>query len=385
MRLYHGLTLAILLSFSSNTKGADDVTQPRMTPDNWLEISIDDAPIASSKRSLQQDTCACKDGNLQLIWKLQYQLPSQTSSFHGSSKSTCIKSDYPSSTSITIDDLSPVQVKNRTRITIGGTLNKRTVFKIKGWGSCYIDTSCSSELITGDQIGPFLVLAGSDCGNVPVKPTSSPVRKPTRQPSRKPTPVPKPRPTPVPKSKPTSIPNSKSTIPATKSPQAQKTPVPVTKRTEAPTPNLCVVSDRLEYSCGDPISVNFDYSRNSPSRVARTDDRIGIFPCYIDTYKQAEVWQWICGAPPQTSDKCSVPKSSGNIVFEKLPSYNDGGQAWPVTANYNKVGKFVNRCFKIVILRNDGEPYTPYCTSERITINENSKAGCSIRLFSPTD
>jgi hypothetical protein len=141
------------------------------------------------------------------------------------------------------------------------------------------------------------------------------------------------------------------------------------------------------FECGEPISIRFDYNKSDPRRKPRIGDRIGIYPCYINTtsFKRAEVWQWACGAPPKTPKTCTGPRWKGTVVFNKVPSYNHGGQRWPLTANYNKMLKLVNRCFRAVLVRNDGAPYSHVCHSDSFTVNDNSKPGCAIRLTSPTD
>ena len=141
----------------------------------------------------------------------------------------------------------------------------------------------------------------------------------------------------------------------------------------------------LTFACGEPIKLRFNYKLHKPVPAAKVDDRIGIYPCYITDFKRAEVWQWACGGPPNTPKTCTGPRTKGLVTFNKVPKYNHGGQVWPLTANYNKERKMVNHCFKVVIMRNDREPYTPVCHSPPITVHDNSKPGCAIRLKSPTD
>jgi hypothetical protein len=349
---------------------------------------------------------------------LRYELPSATSSFQGS-RTTCVQSDYPSSALLSVGKDATIIVSQRSKITIVGNFENRTMFNISKWGECYIDTSCDVPLIVGDKIGPFLLLGGNNCNvtsppvptKVPTKispsavPTIKGTKAPTKKPTNKETPNPTSlstslKPTPLPTSKkpivkptkaptpmPTTPPPSPSPTNLTSSPTIARTPLPTRARTPAPTMRTCVVTDKALYECADPITVTVDYSRQIPSEPARIDDRIAIFPCYITEYREADLWQWMCGAPPLVPKTCSRPRSSGTVIFNKLPNYNQGGQKWPLSANYNSDRKEVNRCFKIVILRNStsGGPYTPYCDSERFTINENSRPGCGFRLTSPTD
>ncbi|KAI2512833.1 hypothetical protein MHU86_1622 [Fragilaria crotonensis] len=163
--------------------------------------------------------------------------------------------------------------------------------------------------------------------------------------------------------------------------------------TPTPGPHCMTLVDRPNktYNCGDPITIRFNYTHHDPPLTARIDDRIGIYPCYISLkeLKEAEVWQWACGGPPKTPKTCSGPRSNGMVVFDKLPKYDNGGQRWPLTANYNSQRKEVNRCFRAVLMRNnnnnDGSPYSHICHTDFFTVNENSKPGCAIRLTSPTD
>jgi hypothetical protein len=163
--------------------------------------------------------------------------------------------------------------------------------------------------------------------------------------------------------------------------------------TRAPTPKpephcmTLVNRPNKTYNCGEPITLRFNYNNNDPPLTPRMGDRLGIYPCYINTtaFKRAEVWQWACGAPPLTPKTCSKTRSKGTVVFNKVPKYNHGGQVWPLTANHNKKLRLVNRCFRAVLVRNDGEPYSHICHSDSFTVNENSKPGCAIRLTSTTD
>lgn len=145
----------------------------------------------------------------------------------------------------------------------------------------------------------------------------------------------------------------------------------------------CIIPSKKVYQCGEPIEAFFNYEYSSPRQYARRADRIAIYPCYVDTFRSAELWQWGCGAPPATPSSCALPRSRGNVSFDRKPIYNGGVQIWPVAPNKRSNGN-VNRCFKVVILRSEISPYELYCQSAGFTITENSKAGCAIRASSPS-
>ena len=147
--------------------------------------------------------------------------------------------------------------------------------------------------------------------------------------------------------------------------------------------NICLFTSKKVYDCGEPIEATFNYAYYELRQYPRFTDRLAIYPCYVNTFRSAEVWQWGCGAPPATPASCVLPRSRGNVVFDKKPSYNGGDQMFPVAPNKRSNGK-VNRCFKVVILRSDTAPYERYCESPGFTIKENSKKGCAIRASSPS-
>lgn len=187
-------------------------------------------------------------------------------------------------------------------------------------------------------------------------------------------------PTAAPVPKPTRAP-----IPPVDQPINRITPSPISRFTQPPNAANCIVPESNLYECGDTIRATFNYASRTPKGLPRINDRIAIYPCYITSFKQAEVWQWACGGPPLTPQTCTGPRASGTVVFNRKPAYNGANAVWPISPNLRPDIKAVNRCFKLVIIRSDGQPYTQYCNSTRITINENSRQGCGYRLTSPTD
>jgi hypothetical protein len=151
--------------------------------------------------------------------------------------------------------------------------------------------------------------------------------------------------------------------------------------------NVCIIPSNTTYACGEPISALFNYAYRDPRLYPRFKDRIAIYPCYVNTYNDAEVWQWGCGAPPANPDSCLLPRSRGTVVFNGVPSYNGNTSAWPVAPNIRKSTGKVNRCFKIVILRSDDKPFFKYCESVgfNITVKDSNNPKCATRSSSPSD
>ncbi|KAI2512836.1 hypothetical protein MHU86_1625 [Fragilaria crotonensis] len=151
--------------------------------------------------------------------------------------------------------------------------------------------------------------------------------------------------------------------------------------------NTCIIPSNTTYECGEPISALFNYAYRDPRMYPRFTDRIAIYPCFVNTFNDAEVWQWGCGAPPANPVSCILPRSRGTVVFNGVPSYNGNTSAWPVAPNIRKSTGKVNRCFKIVILRSDNKPFYRYCESVgfTITVKGTSNPKCATRQSSPSD
>ena len=287
-----------------------------------------------------------------------YNSAGANSAYQDEDKATCRADTYPSNpTTITALDKSGnilgvfFDISDGVSFTVfaapGETLDSETTFAISGWDNgdggddCFIHTSCSQPLVQDDQIGPFIVTAGNDCF------TAAPTLPP--------------RPPPPPP-------------------------------TSAPTLPPCMEADKATYQCGEDISITFNFGGSDPLEEPRFNDWVGIYPCEVDVYKHAEVWQWTCGLPPATpaNDMCvNGPQSEGVILFDSLPSYNDfGPHVWPVAPFYTDDDRtMINRCFKAVLVREDGPSVPPYitvCECATFNITENDGAGCAIRATSPS-
>jgi hypothetical protein len=143
------------------------------------------SPTSPSVIDISKNICT-GNGNIKTL-RLRCDLPSSTSSIQGNS-STCIESNYPDNVNIEVlgDTLNDISDGFRIHLWGWPALDDRTEFNISGWGTCYIDTSCSVPLVIGDKIGPFLVLNGTVAPPETPKPSKSPRRIPTPRPTRPP-------------------------------------------------------------------------------------------------------------------------------------------------------------------------------------------------------
>jgi len=247
-------------------------------------------------------------------------------------KASCRADTYPATTTLTVMDkkgkiYETINISDGEPFTIGVDydLDSETHFDISDYGDYFIHTSCSVPLVPGDQIGPFFVYAGNDCTYQPQEPE-------------------------------------------------------------------CIVPDKASYTCGEAITVSWDLSQSDDGTgtafSALMDDWIGIYACDVtaDKYYHAELWKWSCGSNP--NQPACTATTSGNIVFDSLPSYNSNGpHSWPIAPYIIAATGEVNTCFKAVILRNDGPSVPPYvgmCESTTFEIlADDTVAGCSVRPSSP--
>jgi hypothetical protein len=300
---------------------------------------------------IPDDCIICDQENKQRPDELSfiYNSTGANSAYQDENKATCRADTYPSNpTTITALDKSGnvlgvfLDISDGDSFTVfaadGDTLDAETTFAISGWDNgdggddCFIHTSCSQPLVQDDQIGPFIVTAGNDCF--------------TRAPTLPPRPPPPPP-------------------------------------TSAPSLPPCMEADKATYECGESISVTFNFGGIVPVEEPLIDDWVGIYPCDVVVYTHAQIWQWTCGPPEQTPrNGCVNAQSEGVILFDSLPAYDQSGpHKWPVAPFVNEAD-VVNRCFKAVLMTDQGPstpPYTPYCESTFFDIIENGDEGCAIR------
>jgi hypothetical protein len=312
-----------------------------------------------------------KPSSLTLI----YNPEGKNSAYQDGCKATCRAGTYPDNPIIialdkkgnTLGAFSNVSVGQSFTVDapVGDSLDSITNFQISGWNNdaggddCFIHTSCSQPLVVGDQIGPFVVSAGNDCIADP--PTAPPVASIETLP-----------PTP----EPTTLPPTQ--LPTTLSP------------TQSPTLPPCIEADKTTYECGEDITVKFNFAGSVTPADPFIDDWVGIYPCDVVQFKHAEVWEWTCAAPPANPLTCTDgPASEGVVLFDQLNTYNNAGpHTWPIAPFYtSQAADNANRCFKAVLLRNEGPstpPYVSVCESASFVINENGNNECAIRASSPS-
>jgi hypothetical protein len=101
------------------------------------------------------------------------------SDYQDECKATCREDTYPDSATISALDKNDNVLGEFSNLSIGqsftvnasdeDTLDAITNFQISGWtngddgNECFIHTSCSQPLVVGDQLGPFIVAAGTGC------------------------------------------------------------------------------------------------------------------------------------------------------------------------------------------------------------------------------
>eukprot|EP00545_Synedropsis_sp_CCMP1620_P000363 CAMPEP_0119029336 /NCGR_PEP_ID=MMETSP1176-20130426/40463_1 /TAXON_ID=265551 /ORGANISM="Synedropsis recta cf, Strain CCMP1620" /LENGTH=981 /DNA_ID=CAMNT_0006985671 /DNA_START=64 /DNA_END=3007 /DNA_ORIENTATION=- len=114
----------------------------------------------------------------------QYSPVGLNSQYQEYNYATCREGTYPTSTKIVVESKNGDKqtfegVSAGEFFTITGPFNAATTFSYDG-GNCFIHTSCSVPLVTGDHIGPFIVHAGNECSDGQVE-TLPPVLEQTEE------------------------------------------------------------------------------------------------------------------------------------------------------------------------------------------------------------
>lgn len=273
--------------------------------------------------------CDSNNKNRPDVLTMIYNSAGADSMYQPIDKADCVAGSYPDSTTLTVMDkngnvkevITGVTTGMQIQIGEGYDLDAETHFGIAGWsgGSCFIHTSCSVPLVPGDQIGPFIMIEGNDCG----------------------------------------LPE-KCIVPDKMAYECGET-ISIGFDLGNPDPNVA----------GGPFAaLEDDWIGIYPCDVP------------LDDINHAEVWDWSCGGIPSPGAGCTTT-ANGTIVFDSLPPSNaNGPHTWPVAPYVIPATGAVNRCFKAYYLRNEGPsvpPYVPMCESAEFTITENGSAGCSIR------
>jgi len=97
---------------------------------------------------------------------LKYHSDGMNSQYQPEDKASCRAGLYPTTTTITVQGQAiPVADGVEFTITADGKFDAETEFEFStgSVSDCYIHTSCSVPLVTGDRIGPFEVISGGQC------------------------------------------------------------------------------------------------------------------------------------------------------------------------------------------------------------------------------
>eukprot|EP00545_Synedropsis_sp_CCMP1620_P000481 CAMPEP_0119004094 /NCGR_PEP_ID=MMETSP1176-20130426/946_1 /TAXON_ID=265551 /ORGANISM="Synedropsis recta cf, Strain CCMP1620" /LENGTH=530 /DNA_ID=CAMNT_0006955765 /DNA_START=112 /DNA_END=1707 /DNA_ORIENTATION=- len=331
-----------------------------------------------------------------------YKSDGKNSFYQDESKASCREDTYPVATTLTIDTKSGGEqifmVSDGDTFEVLGEFDATTEIEISGWsgGSCTVHTSCSAPLVVGDQIGPFILIEGNECKltstpsySPSYSPTESPSDPPTDSPSGSPTESPSESPSESPTESPTESPSGSPTDYPSESPTESPTASPSEPPTETPP---CIVPGKLEYECGEDITVSFDYAFADTTEGMKgplQDDWIGIYPCGNAVFKHSESWLWACAEFGENFMSCAGPASTGSVTFQDpMPAYNDPGpHTFPIAPFFKDgPGSDINTCFQAVLLRFDGPSVPPYvssCLSAEFTINAGTSAECQVRPSSP--
>ena len=95
-----------------------------------------------------------------------YKSDGKTSDYQDSKFATCRERTYPTNTIIvttTKHGRQEIPVADGSHFEIIGQFDAATGFIFGDGYDCFIHTSCSVPLVAGDQIGPFVVVAGNEC------------------------------------------------------------------------------------------------------------------------------------------------------------------------------------------------------------------------------
>ena len=134
-------------------------------------------------QSGQCEICSQDDQTKPDYLLIEYMPQGVDSHYQDSSKASCVEGSYPTSTTLKMTNMDGDQqsfdVQLGSVFSVGGPFDANTEFFFSDGSDCTIHTSCSAPLVAGDQIGPFKVLAGSECniGNFTTVPPSDPLEK----------------------------------------------------------------------------------------------------------------------------------------------------------------------------------------------------------------
>ena len=157
---------------------------------------------------------------------LEFQADGQNSAYQPSDKASCVAGQYEEGP-MTVNDQT-FDVQSGTVFTVQGDFGATETFTFSDGSSCFIHTSCSVPIVVGDQIGPFIVLAGNECiapaSTLP--PTTEPSAAPSQSPSSEPSAAPSPAPSLAPSSAPSNAPSPEPSSAPSPSPSSEPSTAP---------------------------------------------------------------------------------------------------------------------------------------------------------------
>ena len=111
--------------------------------------------------------CSKDDKTRPQFITIEYVPQGVDSEYQDDSKASCDQRAYPTETTLTVTNKDDVKqdflVQAGTVFTVDGPFDASTEFSFSNASGCSFHTSCSVPLMTGDQIGPFKLLAGNEC------------------------------------------------------------------------------------------------------------------------------------------------------------------------------------------------------------------------------
>jgi hypothetical protein len=314
-----------------------------------------------------------------------YNSDGKTSEYMGN-KASCKAGTYPIDGTVTFTNLNgETQIFNATNgnvMVLQGPFDDQLEFFFSDGSSCTMDLSCSSMVVAGDTVGPFLLVEGNDCVYETQEPSQAPTEFPSQSPTLFPTDMPSPQPsvspaptiTPYPTVSPSSAPtasptNQPSSAPSTGFPSVSPTGAPSTS--QAPTQAPCIEVARTEFQYGEAIAISFNavYYPESPFN----DGWICMYPCAVTDYFLDSAWS--CNEMP---GNCYPANDSGEVLFQTVPSSTS---QWPI-APYIQADGSTNNCYKAVAIQRDGNgsgsaggigvSAVPQCETPEITVSVDS-------------
>ena len=162
-----------------------NLKQDRKNPDGGKKgdcsVNADSPAVFEYAGDSECTICDQDNKNKPSALTLIYNPEGVNSAYQDECKATCRADTYPSTATITALDKNDNVLKIFPDVSAGqsftvnasdeDTLDAITNFQISGWtngdgddgNECFIHTSCSQPLVVNDQLGPFIVAAGTGC------------------------------------------------------------------------------------------------------------------------------------------------------------------------------------------------------------------------------